>query len=252
MRYDRQRPPAEIEAEITRVRRSMDATLREIEGRLTTGQLVDQGLDYLRNSGARQFAANLGASVKHNPLPVTLVGIGLAWLMLSGRGTAQAGAGTYGEYDAGSESPGLSEKAADALGRVSETAASTRESVTRGAQAVTDKWAQAAGNVRERARQTAESGRQQAERARQGFDYMLREQPFALGAIGLAIGAAVAAAVPRTRQEDEWMGEASDRVTERAKELGEEQLEKARQMAREASDITPERSQQQPAPAPGP
>ena len=76
MKYDRQRSPAEIEAEIARVRRSMDTTLTEIEGRLTTSQLVDQGIDYLRHSSAREFVSNLGTSVKHNPLSVTLVGIG--------------------------------------------------------------------------------------------------------------------------------------------------------------------------------
>lgn len=229
MRYDRQRSPAEIEAEIARMRRSVDATLSEIESRLTTGQLVDQGIDYLRNSGAREFVSNLGASVKHNPLPVTLVGIGLAWLMFSGRRSAP-----------------------DAPGGVFQTAASTRESASGSIRAATEKWAQTASSVRDRARQAADTGRRQAERARQGFDYMLREQPLALGAIGLAVGAAVAAAVPRTRREDQWMGEASDRVTE-LEALCEEQLEKARQMASATGSARTEESPQpQPAPAPGP
>ena len=82
---------------------------------------------------------------------------------------------------------------------------------------------------------------------------MLREQPLALGAIGLAVGAAVAAAVPRTSREDEWMGAASDRVTEQAKELGKEQLDKARQMASESASARAEDAPQpQPVPAPGP
>lgn len=249
MRHDRQRSPAEIEAEIARVRRSMDATLSHIEGRLTRDQLVDQGIDYLRNSGAREFVANLGTSVKHNPLSVTLVGVGLAWLMFSGRRGALYGEpGAYGTTGA-ADSPGLAERTGDALGRVSETVATTRESAARSAQAVTEKWTHAASTVRERARQAARSGRRQAERARSGFDYMLREQPLALGAIGLAVGALVAAAVPRTRQEDEWMGEVSDRVGEQAKDLAEEQLDKARQMVSESAS---KESQQQPMPAPGP
>ncbi|MGQ0752019.1 MAG: DUF3618 domain-containing protein, partial [Betaproteobacteria bacterium] len=122
----------------------------------------------------------------------------------------------------------------------------------RSAQAVTEKWAQAAGTMRERARHAARTGRQQAERAREGFDYMLREQPLALGAIGLAVGAVVAAAVPRTRREDEWMGEASDRIGEQAKDLAGEQLDKARQMVSEATHAATEELQQQPVPAPGP
>lgn len=243
MKYDRQRSPAEIEAEIARVRRSMDATLTAIEGRLTTSELVDQGIDYLRHSGGREFVANLGTSVKQNPLSVTLVGIGLAWLMFSGR------RGGYGAASV-SDNPGLAERAGDALSRVAETVGSTRDSAMRSAHAVSDKWAHAASAMRDRARHAARGGRQQAERARQGFDYMLREQPLALGAIGLAVGAIVAAAAPRTRQEDEWMGEASDRIGEQAKDLAGEQLEKARQMVSETTHATAEESRQ-PVPAPG-
>ncbi|MGQ0751500.1 MAG: DUF3618 domain-containing protein, partial [Betaproteobacteria bacterium] len=167
MNYNRQRSPAEIEAEIARARRGMDTTLSEIEGRLTRSQLVDQGIDYLRNSGVREFASNLGNSVKHNPLSVTLVGIGLAWLMFSSR-RGYGAAGGYGASGA-TDSPGLAERASDTLGRVSETISSTRKGAARSAQAVTEKWAQAAGTMRERARHAARTGRQQAERAREGF-----------------------------------------------------------------------------------
>ena len=51
----------------------------------------------------------------------------------------------------------------------------------------------------------------------QGIDYLRHsgtreyEQPLALGAIGIAVGAVLAAAAPRTRQEDNLMGHASDR-----------------------------------------
>ena len=244
MKYDRQRSPAEIEAEIARVRRSMDTTLTEIEGRLTTRQLVDQGIDYLRHSSAREFVSNLGASVKHNPLSVTLVGIGLAWLMYSGR----RGAGQPGADD---DSPGLSARAGDALGRVTQKAVSAREGAVQSAQAVSERWSHAATAMRDRARHAAQSGRQQAERARRGFDYMRREQPLALGAIGLAVGAVIAAAVPSTRREDEWMGEASDRVGQQARGLAEEQLDKAREMVSVSVHAATEEPQQ-PVPAPGP
>ena len=246
MKYDRQRSPAEIEAEIARVRRSMDTTLTEIEGRLTTSQLVDQGIDYLRHSSAREFVSNLGTSVKHNPLSVTLVGIGLAWLVFSGRrGALHAQPGAY------DDSSSLPERAGDALDRVTQKAASAREGAVRSAQAVSERWAHAATAMRDRARHAAQSGRQQAERARRGFDYMRREQPLALGAIGLAVGAVIAAAVPRTRHEDEWMGEASDRVGQQAKGLAEEQLDKAREMVSESVHAATEEPRQ-PVPAPGP
>jgi hypothetical protein len=41
-------------------------------------------VDYLRGSEGNAFLRNLGATVRDNPVPVVLMGTGLAWLMLSG------------------------------------------------------------------------------------------------------------------------------------------------------------------------
>lgn len=199
MRHNGGRRPEEILAEIERTRTDMDATLSAIEHRLTPGQLVDQGIDYLRHSGANEFVANLGGSVKHNPLPVALVSIGLAWLMAAGKKPEDFGPSTTDK---------LRERASDTLNRASGTVESAKHRLSETAQ-----------TMRERASGIASTTRQQAERAKGSFEYMLREQPLALGAIGLAIGAIVASVAPRTRQEDELMGEARDRLME--EKLGE-------------------------------
>jgi len=86
------RSPDLILTEIEQTRSLMDSTLEAIEQRLTPGELLDQGMNYLRNSGGREFITNLGASVKSQPLPASLVGIGLAWLMVNqqiGRGATR-------------------------------------------------------------------------------------------------------------------------------------------------------------------
>jgi hypothetical protein len=143
------RRPEEILAEIHRTRDEMDHTLQAIEHRLTPGQLVDQGLEYLKNSGAREYVSNLSSSVKTHPLPATLTGIGIAWLMAVGnKQPAQPSS-----YNTG---PGIGDRMQSA---------------------------------KERASQIGSSARQQLERARGGWDSMLNEHPLALGAIGLAIGA---------------------------------------------------------------
>jgi len=67
------RDPDAIIASIERTRSEMDSTLSAIEERLTPGQMMDQGLEYLRNSGGREYLSNLGSSLKDNPLPATLV-----------------------------------------------------------------------------------------------------------------------------------------------------------------------------------
>jgi hypothetical protein len=189
------RRPEEILAEIHRTRDEMDHTLQAIEHRLTPGQLVDQGLDYLKNSGAREYVNNLSSSVKTHPLPATLTGIGIAWLMAVGnRQPAQPSS-----YNTG---PGIGERMQSA---------------------------------KERAAQIGSSARQQLDRARGGWDSMLNEHPLALGAICLAIGAVVAAMAPRSEKEDRLMGQARDGMLDKAKQAGTEKLERMKEGQRPSS-----------------
>ena len=99
-----------------------------------------------------------------------------------------------------------------------------------------ERLAENLSSARERVGQLGESARYRMEQMRGGYDSIVREQPLVLGAIGLAVGALLGAGLPRTRQEDELMGEASDRLTEKAKEAGREQLEKAKEVASAAKD----------------
>jgi hypothetical protein len=161
------RRPQEIQAEIDRTRREMDGTLSAIEQRLTPGQMFDQGLQYLRNSGGSEFIANLGDQAKNNPMPVALVGIGLAWLMASNRGNS----GT--EPELGDTGTSMRDKAAE---------------------------------LRDKATQMRDTAQAQVARAKGSLDTMMREQPLALGAIGLAIGALAAALAPRTEPEERIAG----------------------------------------------
>ena len=78
----------EQEAEVTRWRLSQ--TLEELRGRMTPGQAVDQLLDYTRNGPAGEFLRNLGLEVRENPMPLVLIGIGIAWLMISSSRTSRA------------------------------------------------------------------------------------------------------------------------------------------------------------------
>lgn len=223
MRHNGERRPEEIEAEIQRTRGDMDATLTAIEQRLTPGQLIDQGLDYLRHSGGREFVSNLGGSVKNNPIPVALMGIGMAWLMATGNRRPA--------YLRESErsGPGM-------MQRASEGVSSTKERLAEGMGSTRERLSRTGQSARERMGQWGETARSGMQRARGGYDSIVREQPLVLGAIGLAVGALLGAGLPRTRQEDQLMGEASDRLTETAREVGREQMEKAKEVASAAKD----------------
>lgn len=207
-----QRQPEAIQADIERTRADLEQTLGAIERRLNPSELVDQGLSYLRHSGAREYVDNLGTAAKQDPIPLALVGVGLTWLMLSnGRGNAPAAA-TATDSDPGSAN--LKQKAALATQRLSQTA-------------------HAAG---ERARLAGASARHQVDRVRSGYEYLLHEQPLALGAIGLALGIVLAGVAPRTREEEALMGDASDRRQADLRDAGRDQLDKVRQTAQDAEN----------------
>jgi hypothetical protein len=76
---------AEIEREVKQERAHVERTLDELQERLSPGQLVDQAVTYLRGSGGADFMRNLGEVVKRNPVPLALVGVGVAWMMLGDR-----------------------------------------------------------------------------------------------------------------------------------------------------------------------
>lgn len=79
------RRPEEIEHDIDRTRAEMSHTIDEIQARLTPGQMMDQAFTYARTSLPADFGTNLGNAVRDNPMPVALIGIGVAWLMMQGQ-----------------------------------------------------------------------------------------------------------------------------------------------------------------------
>ena len=71
-----------------------------------------------------------------------------------------------------------------------------------------------------------------AERLQQAHE----DYPLALGLGVLALGALAGLAIPRTRREDEWMGEASDHVKQQTWEAGEDLVEQGKQVAGAAAE----------------
>lgn len=84
------RSPEQIERDLAAKRSRIDDTIDALQEKLSPGQLLDQGLGYLRGGGASEFGSNLGRTVRDNPVPIALVGIGLTWLMTSGQSRGHA------------------------------------------------------------------------------------------------------------------------------------------------------------------
>ncbi len=75
--------PEQIEAEVEATRARVSHTLDEIQDRMAPGEIFEQAVTFARENGAADMARNLGRQVRDNPLPLTLVGAGLAWLAFS-------------------------------------------------------------------------------------------------------------------------------------------------------------------------
>ena len=75
--------PGSIERDLDQTRSRLGSHLTALQDRLSPGQVVDDLMDYFRGSDGAEFGRNLVGSVRANPLPAALTGIGLAWLMAS-------------------------------------------------------------------------------------------------------------------------------------------------------------------------
>jgi ElaB/YqjD/DUF883 family membrane-anchored ribosome-binding protein len=84
-RTEDNRRPEEIEQDLDRTRAEVSSTIDAIQSKLTPGQMMDQAFAYARTSLPADFGANLGNTIRDNPVPVALMGIGIAWLAMAGQ-----------------------------------------------------------------------------------------------------------------------------------------------------------------------
>jgi len=74
----------EIERELDDTRSRLDATIDALQQKLAPGSMVEEAVTYFKEGGGVEFTHNLGRSVRENPIPVALIGIGVGWLVLNG------------------------------------------------------------------------------------------------------------------------------------------------------------------------
>ena len=89
-RIDADASPKVIEKQIDAKRADIDRTLNALEERFSPGQMVDRALGAMRDNGG-DVMQNLGRSVRDNPMPYVLTGIGLVWAMASSSGGSSMG-----------------------------------------------------------------------------------------------------------------------------------------------------------------
>ena len=195
----------------------------------------------------------LGEVIQANKVPLTLIGIGIAWLVASNTGLAdrvandervQAARRRIGEFagDIGIGGGSSDGAGGQILGPDGERLA--RADSSRG-----DGWVhQAAGAARGAISTVRDAGSAVLDRAGAATDLASRAStqvteklstdPWLIGVAGLVAGALLAAILPPTRIEQDYIGEARDGLWNKANELGHEAAERVRELADSATRTT--------------
>jgi hypothetical protein len=256
---------AQLEREAEATRAHIADTLDELRHRISPGQVVDQIVDYAREGSGGTFVRNLRSQVVNNPVPVTLMGAGLAWLMMASRrpGRHRIGSGQSFGQAAGERAASVrdsmsemgertSAAASEFSDAVSETASGWAESARSAASDFSTRTRETSSRIQDRAgsaaasvAQSASGMRASAGAASRNIADFFQEQPLVLAGLGLALGAAIGAALPSTRTEDELMGETSDTLKERVTATAEEQLDKGKAVAGKAWDKAKQEAEKQ-------
>lgn len=262
---------AQLEREAERSRAEVEETLAELRGRLRPGQIVDQLVDYARDGAGAEFYGNLKRQIAENPLPVTVIGAGLAWLALSSNSThprrARTGSVDFGaareraygtvrdaERRAAALGDRISGSIESAAGEISDAARTASDTARRSTARLRDAATSAGATVGDRVssayvgatdaasrathaavQSVSSAGHSLADRSRSFADFC-REQPLVLAGIGVALGAALGAVLPSTETEDRLMGDAADQTRDRVQSLVGEQVDKAQSIAAETAD----------------
>lgn len=116
--------------------------------------------------------------------------------------------------------------------------ASARHSLSDAAHGVSDATGAAADRIASASRRFGDEGARLAGGARHSINDAMDREPLILGAVGLAVGAAIGALLPRSRVEDEYLGETSDRTREAASEALAQGLHEAEEVVEKTAAAT--------------
>ncbi|MET4634937.1 hypothetical protein [Kaistia defluvii] len=230
---------AELEREAEAARAKVAGTAQSIRNKLTAGQMIDEFSEMLTGGDLSGMAHNLKAQVRDNPLPIALVGAGIAWLAF-GRGvTGQPSNGAPGHHVSVAQWP--------KAGPSSDQHGSLVSTVTEGAKSIAEGAKSAIGAVGETVGEMASGAASKADNLRHGVasgggqlpraaSNLADQEPLLIAALGLTFGAVIGALLPATEFEKEQIGPQADRLRETAKELLEKGRDSAERVASTAFD----------------
>lgn len=261
-----------IKADIEDTRAELGQTLNEIQERLSPEHVMDQVKETVREATigkvervmervndtisnvtepAMEAMGSVGEklketgsavthTVRRNPIPLALIGLGVGMYLVNRYRSADERMMRTRRYDADFEREyGYSTPPYQGLGRQYASRSGEYAGASRqyGASTLSNMKGTANEFAHGTADKVSELGHQAKEgalRAGRGFQRMLNENPLAVGATAIAAGAAVGLLLPTTRIEQEYMGEASERLVDNAKQVARDAMDKVKDATQSA------------------
>jgi hypothetical protein len=209
--------PDELEHSIERTQERIAERIDELSKRLSPTHIKDQAVQTLNDSlnitglqhmvkdlrgvlgdGAKDSSAKILEGVKHNPLSVALMGVGVGVVALGGAMAVRTDSKTY--------SPRTVKRPYD------ERLRGMMDTIEGGYEN-SHHDSKISKTVQDAKQMVSDN----AHKAKDGLSHVIDAQPLAVGAVALLAGAAVGLLLPRTRYEDSVMGERSDQLISQAK-----------------------------------
>ena len=91
---DDQKTASEAERDVEAARANLAGSINSLEARLSPDALVEQGIAYFQGNGRRHLDT-LVRNAQANPIPLVLIGIGVAWLAMGSNRTRSASQGAF-------------------------------------------------------------------------------------------------------------------------------------------------------------
>ena len=255
-----------LHSEIEETRENLGETIDAIQERLSLANLSEQvservnsaietaketaydatigkAVNFMKQAGDGVMRTSAAQTVKANPVPFALIGIGSAMLMYNGFSKKNRRNGSRYQTTnylasrtgqgastgmTGSGAAGISDRAGDAYEAISEKASTAYDTVANTANQTYSTAANAANRAMEKVSDLGSS-------AKENYEYYKEEKPLAIAAAAMAVGAAIGLAIPSSRYEGELMGEASENLRAKAEDTASELVDKAKQVASDAS-----------------
>jgi hypothetical protein len=242
---------AEVEREVEATRGQIDQTVEALKEKMQPKELFEEATRMM-GSTSNKVLTTVVEQAKENPIPIALIGAGIAWLALS-QTRSRSGYSSYGTpyqtYEGYEEREGLGAKLkskadraletarekldaarAQAAGRLSQAKdgiGSARTTAAERAGEARGKIAGLTGAAQERA---SALGRQ----AQARYEETLQTEPLILAALGVAVGAAIGASLPASRVENRYIGPTRDKLVGKGKELAQTSIDEAKTVAQRA------------------